>query len=97
MNSFGPLLILIWGKTNRVRPGGRSLVKVLPRVEGIVTRHFWKIIRGGVDVDFDEVDPLLRLRAALSVDSLKCRGLAERSSIACGTQAKEQICGICRP
>jgi hypothetical protein len=34
MNSSGPLLVLIWGKTNRVRPGSRSLVKFLPRVEG---------------------------------------------------------------
>ena len=34
MNSFGRLLIFLWGKTNRVRLGSRSLVKFLPQVEG---------------------------------------------------------------
>lgn len=44
---------------------------------GIVTRHFWKIIRCCADVDFDEVDPLLKRKPSLHADSPQPRGLAE--------------------
>jgi hypothetical protein len=44
---------------------------------GMVTRHFWKIIRCGVDGDFDEADPPLRLKPSLDADSPRARGLAE--------------------
>lgn len=40
---------------------------------GIAKRHFWKIIRGGADVDFGKVGPPLRLEAVLSTDSLEPR------------------------